>query len=81
MFATYLTFLNSQESIQLRLFPFSLKSDVVFWLQKFLKVFISFLVKLMEAFLDWLFPPFRTLKLRDKITDIQQVSREPLDGE
>lgn len=45
----------SRESIQLRLFPFSLTREATLWLQEFLTYSITLLVELMEAFLDQFF--------------------------
>ena len=68
----------SDDAIRLRLFLFSLKDKAKVWLNS--KVLNSFTTwtALIQAFLSKYFPPNKTAKLRNDITNFVQLTDESL---
>ena len=68
----------SQESIRLRLFPFSLMGDATKWLAELPRESITSWEELLAAFYEKFFPPSKMLKLRDSIQNFKREHGEPI---
>ena len=68
----------SQESMRLRLFPFSLMGEARTWFKELPPGSITSWGELQDAFLDRFFPPARMMALRDAINNFCQKPNEAL---
>ena len=66
------------DAIRLRLFPFSLKDRASEWLNSLLAGSISDWATLAQKFLAKYFPPTKTVKLRNDITNFMQYDQESM---
>ena len=67
----------SQESIRLRLFPFSLMGDATKWLAELPRDSVTSWEELIAAFYERFFAPSKMLKLRDNIQNFKRLEGEP----
>ncbi|KAK6777966.1 hypothetical protein RDI58_024684 [Solanum bulbocastanum] len=67
-----------QESLWLRLFPFSLTGEATSWLAEFPQGPITSWDELKIAFLERCFPPSPILRLGDEINNFKQLSGEAM---
>ena len=68
----------SDDAITLRLFPFSLKDKAMNWLNSLPAGSITTWAQLVDRFLSKYFPPSKTAKLRNEITQFTQFDGESL---
>ena len=68
----------SDDAIRLRLFPFTLKDKAKSWLNSLPSGSITTWDQLASSFLNKYFPPSKTMKLRNDITNFVQDSGETL---
>ncbi|KAK5775910.1 hypothetical protein PVK06_043866 [Gossypium arboreum] len=68
----------SDDSIRLRLFPFSLRNKVKLWLNSLPRGSITIWEQMTEKFLIKYFPPAKTAKLRNDISSFVQMDLETL---
>ena len=66
------------DAIRLRLFPFSLKDKAKEWLNSLPAGSISDWATLAQKFLAKYFPPDKTVKLRNDITNFMQYDQESM---
>ena len=69
----------SKDAIRLRLFPFSLKDKAKQWLNSLPNNSITTWDQLSRAFMNKYFPPVKTFKLRNDITNFVQGNGETFD--
>lgn len=68
----------SSDAICLRLFPFSLRDKVKFWLSSLVSNFITSWDMLSKAFLTKYYPPGKTTKYRQDLDRFKQQPGESL---
>ena len=68
----------SQETLKLRLFPFSLRDRAIAWLNSLPLDSIITWNDLVDKFLMKYFPPIKNAKLRNEITSFHQLEDESL---
>ncbi|KAK4709687.1 hypothetical protein R3W88_004200 [Solanum pinnatisectum] len=68
----------SQESAQLRLFPFSLMWEACKWLAELPRESITSWEELVTAFRVRFFPPLKMMTLRDNIQSFKHLKGEPI---
>ncbi|XP_031275462.1 uncharacterized protein LOC116133938 [Pistacia vera] len=68
----------TDDAIRLRLFPFSLRDKAKNWLNSLLAEFITTWDALAQRFLAKYFPPSKTARMRNDITNFMQVDGESL---
>ncbi|KAI3797202.1 hypothetical protein L1987_32457 [Smallanthus sonchifolius] len=76
--ATFKIYNCSDDAIRLRLFPFSLRSRAIEWLESLSPGSITTWAEMAEQFLKKYFPPDKTAKLRSSITGFRQDEDESL---
>jgi len=68
----------SEESVRLRLFPFSLMGEATKWLVDLPRNSITTWDKITVSFFVRFFPPSRMMTLRDNIQGLKRVEAEPI---
>ncbi|WMV25381.1 hypothetical protein MTR67_018766 [Solanum verrucosum] len=68
----------SQESIRLRLFPFSLVGETMKWLAEIPRDPITSCEKFTDVFYESFFPPSKIEKLRNNIQNFKRIDGEPI---
>jgi len=68
----------TQESVRLKLFPFSIMGEATRWLVELLRETITSWEELTKLFYVKFFPPSRMMKLRDHIQNFKQIDGETI---